>query len=200
MYIRKMHITEAPDIAHVHMVALPDDVLPSLGISTLISYYKQAFDAKYPNNMVLLGAFEGNVLVGFCQVAFESFSLKKIIKLDAVIRIVLLGLFRPGVFWNGVVQSLNPITLDEETAELAFIAVLPEKQMAGIGKLLIKEAMDQSAKRKKHWLITKTANNNLSRYYKDNLHANTVTVISSFRSKYEVLKWPIKFADCKIAA
>lgn len=187
--VRAIKLHEIAAVVGIHMAALPDDVLPNLGRETLTRYYKRALSSSNNKKVYMVGAFKGQILIGFCQIAFKPVSLFNIIKIDTIFRIIFLVLSRPGVFLNGLIQYLMTIDLDEKSAELAFIAILPSYQSAGVGKRLILEAKVISAEQGKEWIVTKTANKRLSEYYINRLHARKIKSFRGVGVIYNILKW-----------
>jgi len=188
--IRVLEPTDIPDIVRVHITAMSDDVLPSLGKSTLARYYNRALLHHSSSEMSMIGAYKDQALIGFCQVSLQPVSFRRIIKFDTFSCILYLAVARPGIFLNGIIQSLRMIRLDGDTAEIAFIAVMPDFQSCGIGKKLISEAMKICSGWGVRWILTKTANSRLREYYISKLNAKTIKQIRGFGVAYHILKWP----------
>ena len=189
--IREVRSHEVKSVAEIHASALPNDFLPSLGVNSLTEYYAYSLDLGVKNKAKLLGAFEGERLVGFCQIAFYSASFTNIIKVNTLLRLFFVTVFRPQVFINGLIQYFQAVRFSEGSAEIAFIAVAPACQGSGIGSMLISAAMEASREKKINWLITKTANKSLSLYYQKKLKAQVLRSFSAVGQKYDILKWPV---------
>jgi len=189
--IREVRSHEVKSVAEIHALALPNDFLPSLGVNPLEEYYAYSLELGVENKAKLLGAFEGERLVGFCQIAFDSISFTKIIKVNTLPSLFYSTVFRPQVAMNGLIQYFHAVRFNEGGAEIAFIAVAPACQRSGIGSMLISVAMEESREKKINWITTKTANKNLSLYYQKELKAQVIKRFSAVGQKYEILKWAV---------
>lgn len=191
LVVREVRSSEIKSVAEVHAAALPNDIFPSLGARFLLDYYSHSLEPHSKDKAKLLGAFDGDHLVGFCQIVLIPTSFLKTIKLRAFPRILILLLIRPWVFLNAIIQLFFAVKLENGIAELAFIAVDPAYQRCGVGRSLISAAMSQASKNKISWIITKTANKQLSSFYQNKLKAQVVKCFSTLWRDYEILRLPI---------
>jgi ribosomal protein S18 acetylase RimI-like enzyme len=174
----------------LHQESLPDDVLPNLGEKTLLRYYKKSFVERATRTHILLGAFQQQQLVGFCQVCVGGTNFIEIVRLDTLLALARLILLRPTVLCNGIVQFLHASSAGDKTAEIAFIAVSPGARGNGVGTALILRAMDLCKEKSVQCFQTKTSNERFCEFYKKTFGAKEILVIRGLGAIYHVLRWP----------
>lgn len=189
--IRAVRLHEISSVAGIHASALPEDFFPCLGINFLEDYYRYSLELEERNEVRLIGVFDGERLIGFCQITFNSISALRLLRASNVMRILCLIFLRPKVFVNGLIQFFYSAEPTEGGAEIAFIAVEPDYQGKGIGNMLISKAMAECRDKKLAWLVTKTANRHLSLFYQKQLKATVIRSFSAVGKDYEILRWPV---------
>lgn len=189
IFIREVNPSEIGNVVEIHMSALPNDLLPSLGSKIVTRFYEYSLECQQREKIKLLGAFRKESLVGFCQLAFEPVSFISIIKIDTLLRLFFLAVTRPLVFTNGLIQFSHANYFFEQAAEIAFIAVAKNHQSNGIGSKLILAAMAECREQSRAWVITKTSNRKLINYYIKIFQAQKFKQFRAIGESYQVLKW-----------
>lgn len=137
---------ELNQVSEIHIRALPDDFLPSLGLDFLQKVYYPA--AMKSSSAATLAARREARVVGFVTIAWDSPQFTRDVLGG---RYLLLGWYalralfvRPVVFlrsfevlWSALFSRPDPVK-----AEIVFIAVSPEYQNQGIGAGLVSAAVE----------------------------------------------------------
>lgn len=189
MQFRTLQDSDVASIARLHAIALPDDVLPSLGIQILTEYYRWAV---YASDQHLLGLMNGSELVGFCQLSFARIQYPSVFSGRFLWSLIRLAFKRPGVFLAGILQWWHYKDVTGDTAEIAFIAIHPARRGAGMGKSLIDVAMKYCQLRDKHFMQTKTSNKRLVTFYIRNYDAEVLRTFRVMHSSFSILRWPCR--------
>ena len=156
MLIRKIRAEDLPDVAAVHMLAFPESALTRLGVEAVRRYYE--WQLLGPHEVTALGAYVNAELVGFCFGGIFRGAMSGFVRKN---RKFLIGrvLARPWLVTNPLFRSrltagarvlkgrAKPPTSAARHASPApdhfgilAIAVHPERQGLGVGKMLMREA------------------------------------------------------------
>jgi GNAT superfamily N-acetyltransferase len=176
------------DVAKIHLLALPDDVLPNLGSELLNKYYEQvANDCSYK----LFGAFLACDLSGFCLLSTERAGFGSLFRSKIGLEQLIKLLFRkPKILCIGILQALAKSNVTADCAEIAFIAVSPEFQGIGIGREMLDHAKEWCNHRNISFLQTKTANQSLRQFYMKRFSAHEIRRYQMLGRCYSELRWP----------
>lgn len=188
--IRTLSADDLDDVVKIHLAALSDDVLPNLGKATLQNYYKIVLT---DGTQLLFGVMLEKRVVGFCQVSIRRISFGRIFcNINTVIGLGRLLVFHPRIFYSGVKQVIRSVPLENGTVEISFIAVAPEWQGSGLGKVLLMHAIQFCRKDENITSMqTKTANEQLRNFYVREYCAKEFDCFKVGGQKYFLLKWSI---------
>lgn len=178
----------ARTLAELHALALPEDVLPALGIPFLARYHAAAM---CDSAQCVIGAWRAERLVGFCQVSFRPARVGPVLRANpsAWLPIVRLALSDPLLLWRGArLAAARPAEV-AAWPEIAFIAVHPEAQGVGIGKALARAATAEAGRRGCERAFTKTANAVARRLYEAEFAAQVVAALVAARRTYWYVAW-----------
>lgn len=193
--IIKIKNSQINEVADIHLAALPNDVLPNLGRNFLLSYYKSIIDDK---SQKLFGAVLNESLVGFCLISSGNARLGKLIfNAKGILALLRLLITRPLIFYSAMLQALKKNKIDENTAELSFIAVLPHFQGNNIGTDLLNHANKWCSDSDISFLQTKTANKALRMFYIKNYQALEIQSFKINNNEYSELKWVTSLSSAK---
>lgn len=148
---------DAQAVAAVHMEAFPDSALTKLGIEAVRRYYEWQFVG--PHDMVPLGAYSGDQLLGFCFGGIFRGALSGFLKKNRSY-LALSVLKKPWLVANPIfrdhllagVRNLKPAANKSQPAEtpaapaeprpfgILSIAVSPRCQGGGVGKIIMRES------------------------------------------------------------
>lgn len=185
--ITVLPLSAIDQVLKIHIMALPDDVLPNLGPEALLNYYKRVFADE---SQILLGAIENDQIVGFCQISMQQVNLlTNVWSFRTLLGLVNLAIRHPQIFYSGVKQFIKSTAVDESTAEISFIAVKPEYQGNGLGRALLDYANQLCVNKKLFSMQTKTANQQLKKFYIREFQAKELYSFDVGRKKYSLLKW-----------
>lgn len=188
--IEKIKINVLDELVNIHSAALPEDVLPSMGKTLLINYYKNAITD--PSQLIIGGWSDGNLL-GFCLISQKHLGLLNIfMSIHGIYCMLATMLLRPRLFYSGLIQSMKSLSLKKNTAEIAFIAVLPSHHGNGIGKLILDYGIQICRESNVEFVQTKTSNKKLRNYYVKKYFAEEIDNFVISGTEYSVLKWSIK--------
>jgi ribosomal protein S18 acetylase RimI-like enzyme len=160
-------------IAELHLKALPQDLLPSLGIEFLkFVYYPAVIESSFSKVFVLE---KDGVPVSFVVFATDTSELAKIIKEDklsiltAIIKksftnpripLNILGFILGKVFWEETIQDTFHMP------ELYSIVTEPSEQSKGYGKLITLKGLESLSRLNgKTGCIVKTSSDGAFRFY-----------------------------------
>lgn len=170
---RKPTVSEAEEIAIVHLKTFKNFFLSTLGKSFLITYYKSCI--KYKEAVSVCAVDENNLIIGFSFGSLSSKGFHKKLILNnffafslQFIRILLSNPKAIIRLFKNLQKNANPED-DGDYAELLSIGVLEEKKGLGIGKELIVEFEKKCNKEKiKRISLTTDFNSNDSvlKFYK----------------------------------
>jgi len=176
-------------IVHIHMDSLPNDVFANLGKRFLYDFYMKTLDH---HGYELAVVRSNDVVRGFCLVSDRTGAVMELVSARTYLLAARLLFFRPRLFVSAVLQFLQMTKVRQlQSAEIAFIAVSRDSQQKGIGKLLIKYAIDFCQQKQCRSLNTKTSNQHLARYYRERFNAREVASFAVFDQKYSVLEWDL---------
>lgn len=147
MNVRPVMEEDIPDIIKIHVSSFKDFFLTSLGDEFLKIYYKAYI--KNPNALLLCIEDDSRNVVGFAAAAIDSVGFNKKLILYSPLAFLFISikliLSRP----RALLRLLKNFTKRNETieddgdyAELFSIAVSPNQQGKGIGKLLLASSED----------------------------------------------------------
>ena len=192
--IRKISLDDLNDVVKIHSMALPDDVLPNLGITLLDRYYKSVVDDK---SQLIVGSWHDGHLLGYCLTSKKDITLTKLFSsVTGLLSLTTLMLSRPGLFYSGLKQAMKTSPLETDEAEIAFIAVSPKHQGNGVGKAMIAYAVQVCREEGIAFLKTKTSNKALRNYYLRNYLAQEIDSYAICGKNYSVLKWSTSPPEC----
>ena len=187
LVIAHLNSSYAEAIAQIHAEALSGDVLPALGPRFLTRYYRYVIQTP---SQVVIGAILNKELVGFCQMSFSPVGILDVLRADPLavfhiaklkIRVFLTGLglalFRPGEVYS--------------KPEISFIAVHPNFQGGGVGKMMVREINKIARTRGASSVTTKTSNKIARVMYEKSFGARVVATKSVLRRKFWYLSWDI---------
>lgn len=189
--ITKLSAGELDDVVKIHMVALPDDVLPKLGKQTLINYYESVLADKSQH---LFGVVSDKRVLGFCLVSIGRIGLWRLFcSFRGLFSLVTLMACHPRIFYSGVKQAMRTLPLDTGAAEISFIAVAPACQGMGLGKSLLDYAIQICKDEKVATMQTKTSNQQLRDFYLHEYGAVEVDGYAVDGKRYSLLRWSTNF-------
>jgi len=172
MYVTVVDRTKISDVVDIHIAAFPNFFLTTLGKDFLTDYYSSFVDNS---KGTLLGCFDGKSLVGFCCAAyksrgFNSFLIKSHFLLFAKRFIILLIKDRHAILRLIKNFSKRGVNKNDSAsyAELYSIAVSPNLQCSGCGKLLMFTLEKELINRKVSYLSLTTdvyCNENTLKFY-----------------------------------
>lgn len=193
--IQLMQQEQVHQVAKIHLKALSDDFLPSLGYSFLSNHY-YPFCLNNPYTSVLV-ALENNQVVGFINVANNpDIYLSQIIKSNLLpLSIALLKL----TFFNfqRIREAFELIrsrrTKMEDSGEVAFIAVDPMKQGMGVGLKLVEAGNKYFSQvgLKKVYTKTLSSNKPVINLYKKYYQACIIDRIIIGSKSYVYIAWEL---------
>jgi ribosomal protein S18 acetylase RimI-like enzyme len=163
MEIRPLAESDLIEVAHVHILAFPDSALTQLGMEALRRYY--LWQLSGPHDSLCIGAFDGTKMTGFCFAGVfrgaETGFLRRNMLFLTWYLITHPGLLTHEIVRNRVgysVQAMRqlfrrkkkPTQKRSETQSenrlppisrfgILSIAVNPEYQGSGVGKLLMRD-------------------------------------------------------------
>jgi ribosomal protein S18 acetylase RimI-like enzyme len=187
--IRKADKNDIDQIVNIHIRALPDDLLPKLGID----YLSNEFYPKVvlsPDALVLVEENSG-IVRGFCIFALNSLKLTQQVTSNKL----LLGYYFFLALLKDIrfISDLGPFIFgsryeladgeNEEvlhmTPEIYIIAVSPDFQKMGVGKEIVKVGFNQLVGKKSRCLV-KTSSIKSKEFY---LHLGFTQIGLEFRGK-----------------
>jgi ribosomal protein S18 acetylase RimI-like enzyme len=193
--IQKISLSKLDEVVNIHSIALPDDVLTNLGKTLLSRYYKSAIE---DHSQLIIGCSSDGNLLGYCLISKRDLGLMRLFfSFHGLSTLLALMLSRPHLFYSGLKQAIRITQLKANTAEISFIAVLPEYQGIGIGKAMIDYAVQVCRGKKIEFLQTKTANRRLRNYYIKKHFAEEVDRYDVCGKVYSVLKWSTLLIDSR---
>jgi GNAT superfamily N-acetyltransferase len=178
------------EVAAIHVAALSGDVLPALGASFLWKYYEEI---TADPSQIIIGMWEADRLVGFCQISFAPIEILRMINkrpkmLWPVLR---LAVIHPLMFLLAVVAAYRTRWPSAtRLPEIAFIAILPEFQRRGYGVALIEAANRVVADRNIGTLFTKTSSPYAKKIYEERFEARSDSYDKLLMKSYWYLSWP----------
>lgn len=194
--VRRIEESDINNVVSIHCASFQNFFLTQLGTDFLNVYYK-AFSKS--GKGVLLGCFNGEILVGFCAATFKSNGFNTGLIIDNFYSFVLQA-FK--LFFTNIkalirlannFRKVNQTVKDKgQYAELYSIAVSPLMQNSGIGKLLLNELESQLKQRKcnKLTLTTDYDNNNKTLQFYEKMGYNTMYEFITYpnRKMYRLFK------------
>lgn len=185
--IKEISSFQLTRVINIHAQALSDDVLPNLGKKILQSFYESTI---HDESQRLFGAFLSDELLGFFLISKSSAGIGKIIlSRKGAIEVIKLMIFKPKIFYIGLMQAFRKLNVVDDSAEISFIAVSPNYQGQGIGKKMLIYANQWCFERGILFLQTKTANQSLREFYIKNFFAEELVQYRLLGRNYSELKW-----------
>lgn len=185
--INKIAVSDLTEVVNIHIQALPNDVLPSLGENVLNKYYKKALSDE---TQVIFGAYHQSKLLGFCLVSTRPISLVSVVfNIDGLVALLKLALIKPREFYLGIMQAVKKEDFSQEVAEISFIAVSPKYQGKSIGRDLIGFATQWGFNEGIKYFQTKTANELLLTYYIKEYAAEVLSSYNLCGKHYSEVRW-----------
>jgi ribosomal protein S18 acetylase RimI-like enzyme len=184
----------AEELAELHAKALPDDVLPALGLPFLVRYYAAVLaDAS----QAVFGAVHEGSVTGFCQLSFSPVSMSAVMKSNPRVLLMILKLAwaDTAALIRGVVMALHRPHGVAGLPEISFIAVHPGFQRRGIGKRLVDTANELARAKGCSRLFTKTANAAAKVMYETSFGARQLSTVTALGRRYWYLSWDPKVRD-----
>jgi ribosomal protein S18 acetylase RimI-like enzyme len=180
--LRPLHIDNCPSVAEIHLRAFPDSALTRMGVEAVCRYY--AWQLIGPQDCLAMGAFQGNILVGFIfagvfRGALSGFISKNLWFLVGRVVTHPWMAFNP-IFLDRIrmgLRVLKPrrpmpiVTVLTKSKNGPFgvlaIAVDPDLQKSGIGQLLMQCAEKATIERRylEMVLTVHPANTHAVRFY-----------------------------------
>ncbi len=192
--IQKMTKNHLHQVASIHAMVLPNDLLPNLGMRFLEKYYNSIVNSPYSEVMI---AIDNSKVVGFINLSFApELHMKWIMKKNIIalaFAIFRLSFFSP----NRVLEALSVSNIKPDvpidSAEISFIAVTPFQQKKGIGRQLVEEAHNILWQKKIQYIFTKTlkSNNYIQKIYKKNWNAEIIQEVQIKEKEYVYLLWQV---------
>ena len=146
MIIRNAQPSDIPDLARIHHRALPDDFLPSLGQDFLEAvYYPAALLSQYGRTLVIE---QDSSVAGFVTVAHESDLFSQDVlrnQWHMIARYAIRAALRKPFHVLKSAEVLGSVlfsTPDPVKGEIVFIALAPEFQGQGLGRMLVTAALE----------------------------------------------------------
>lgn len=158
---------DVPALAILHRQLMPDDLLPSLGLSLLAGHFWPRLLALPQAETWLLRDAEGAV-AGFHVVASERMACRIAFYCDFRFCLAVLArlLLQPRVLLHGISVLLAPLRLqqplDRVPAELILLGLRPDCQGRGLGRVLLQHALQRLGPVA---CLVKTASESTTRFY-----------------------------------
>lgn len=157
----------AAELAALHLAAMPDDLLPSLGLSLLARHFwPRLLASPYGDTWVLLDAERR--LAGFCVMACQRLPLRLSFYADAGFCVAMLArlLARPRILLQSLAVLAAPLRLQrpisQVPAELVLLAVRADSRGRGVGQALLQHALHELGPLA---CLVKTASADARRFY-----------------------------------
>lgn len=175
-------------VADIHFEALPEDVLPSLGIKFLRSYYKYILNNE---SQYVLGVFKNDKLVGFCQLSFSHVKILDFFKIYPlkILHLLKLIMLQPKKILIGLFFLIYRFQSKQTYPEICFIAVKKKFQRTGLGSNIIEKINKISRSKGFKSITTKTSNKIACIFYRDKFNAVIEDKVNIFGLTYWFLKW-----------
>lgn len=163
--IRVAQLEHLAAVAAIHVHALPDDFLPSLGLDFLQRvYYPAAF--RSPHAATLIAMVNGSP-VGFVTIAHDSDRFTRDILRGRLFQLAAYALRAAlrdprhvrkslEVLWSTLSSKPDPVK-----GEIVFIAVSQTQRGQGVGKKLVVAALDYLCRKEVRFCRTKTLAQNV---------------------------------------
>ena len=182
---------EIANLIEVHRGALPDDVLPSLGVDVMTRYYNKVFLLQENQKAILFGAYSQARLVGFCCLLFEQISFLSIINLNTIRILLVILINNPLVLMKLICQLVHSFPLLDNSSEIAYFAVIEENRGKGVGRFLIKKCIEKSRKLDLEYVQTKTSNSQLYKFYVECFDAKLLKEFHAGKNIYRVINFKL---------
>ncbi len=183
--IRKVVEKDIPRLINIHLNSLPEDVMSVIGKRILDKYYSSILKDK---SNYIFGIYYEKHLVSFCCIARSTINIIEIFDVFIISSFFKLFFSKPKIIFSAIIQFLNHHKL-ENSLEISFIATDVNFQSKGFGRMLINHINEYFGKMKIDYLITKTSNDRLKRFYIENYNAKTYRTFKIFDKKYYYLRW-----------
>ncbi len=185
--IKEISNSELAEVVNIHVHALPEDVLPSLGKNILTKYYNNIINDR---SQKLFGVYLTGKMMGFCLVSTSRAGIGAVIATkQGLIAVIKLMLFKPKIFYIGLMQAFKRFETVDDAAEISFIAVSPNYQGQGAGKEMLIYANKWCRESGITFIQTKTANQSLRSFYLKKFSAEEVRKYRLVDRCYSELKW-----------
>lgn len=155
------------ELACLHLATMPEDLLPSLGLSLLANHFwPRLLVSPYGDVWALRDG--DNHLAGFCVMARQRMPLRLRFYGDATFCLAMLArlLCRPRVLMHSLAVLVAPLrlqrSLDQVPAELVLLAVREDCRGAGWGRMLLQHALRELGPVA---CLVKTASEDARRFY-----------------------------------
>lgn len=157
----------AGELAALHLAAMPDDLLPRLGLSLLARHFwPRLLISPYCDTWILLDAERR--LAGFCVMACQRLPLRLGFYADAAFCAAMLArlLCRPLILLHSLTVLAAPLRLQKPIgqvpAELVLLAMREDSRGQGGGQILLQHALRELGPVA---CLVKTASADASRFY-----------------------------------
>ena len=182
---------EIANLIEVHRGALPDDVLPNLGVDVMTRYYDKVFLLQESQKAILFGAYSQDRLVGFCCLLFEQISFLSIINFNTIRILFVILISNPLVLMKLICQLVHSFPLLDNSSEIAYFAVSEGSRGQGVGRFLIKKCIEKSKKLNLKYVQTKTSNSQLYKFYVKCFSANLLKEFHVGKIIYRVVNFQL---------
>lgn len=183
--IRDLELKDLARVAGIHVVAFPDSALTKLGVEAVRRYYKWLLDG--PHEAIRIGAFVDSEIVGFCFAGLFRGAMSGFLRAN---RLFLTSrvFMRPWVAANPILRSRmlsavrilsrprnrkpplsQPTLAVSKPFGILAIAVDPNQQGSGVGRLLMQQSEGVALQRgfREMILTVSTTNAQAIRFYEN---------------------------------
>lgn len=190
--IRDLQCEHLTQVARIHVVAFPDSALTRLGIEAVRRYYKWLLEG--PHEAIRIGAFVDSEVVGFCFAGLFRGAMSGFLQAN---RLFLSSrvFIRPWVAANPIFRSRmlsaarilrrrknrkpqfsQPALAVQKPFGILAIAVSPNQQGSGVGRLLMQESEAVARRRRfREMILTVSRSNDQAIRFYENLRWVKIT-------------------------
>lgn len=197
MTIRLAHVNRDhfSEIVELHMDALSIGIMPQVGKSLVIRYYKKIFEMQDTDQAYGHGAFCENQLIGFIFNLKKPVLLYSCLGLKEILKILWVIVSKPGylvVLLLGLYVSAKwRSTLHSNLFEISSIAVSEKFRGLGVGKSLVRISNQWAKSSGADGIYTFTHNKELADFYCLNYDATVMGEVNLIKYRSQIVIWRV---------